>query len=141
MRLGTGRNLLCKKYGAQVTGVDIDPKVFPYLRLHAEINDVPMTTMLKGFDELTRNHLRNVDVMIGADICFWDNMVSPLEDLIGRALDMGVKLVLIADPGRSSFDKFSENLVKNRSGDMWDRTVEHPYSFKGKVMKIGSAPA
>jgi hypothetical protein len=54
-----------------------------------------MATILKGFDELTQNHLRNVDV------CFWDNwdtMVSPIEDLIGRAMDMGVKLVLIADP-------------------------------------------
>ncbi len=142
MEVGCGWGLAgiycAKKYGAQVTGVDIDPEVFPYLRLHAKINNVPMTTMLKGFDELTQNHLRNVDVMIGADICFWDNMVSPLEHLIGRALDMGVKLVLIADPGRSSFDKFSENSVKNMSGEMWDRTVEHPYSFQGKVMKTGS---
>jgi len=142
MEIGCGWGLAgiycAKKYGAQVTGVDKDPEVFPYLHLHAEINNVPVTTMLKDFDELTPNNLKKVDVMIGADICFWDDMVSPLEHLIGRALDMGVKLVLIADPGRSSFDKFGENLVKNRSGEMWIRTVEHPYRFQGKVVKIGS---
>jgi hypothetical protein len=61
-----------------------------------------------------------------------------LEDLIGRAMDMGVKLVLIADPGRSFLDTFSENLVKDMSGERWDPTVEQPYSFLGKVTKAGS---
>jgi len=142
MEVGCGWGLAgiycAKKYGASVTGVDKDPEVFPYLRLHAEINSVLMTTMNKGFDELTCNHLKDIDVMIGADICFWDNMVNPLEDLVGRALDMGVKLVLISDPGRLPFDRFSENLVKNMSGEMWNRTLRHPYCLEGKVLRIGS---
>ncbi len=135
---GLGGIYCSKKYGATVTGVDKDPEVFPYLRLHAEINSILMTTMNKGFDELTSNHLKNIDVMIGADICFWDDMVNPLENLVGKAMDMGVKLVLISDPGRLPFDKFGEDLVKNMSGEMWNHTLWHQYPFEGKVLKIDS---
>jgi len=75
--------------------------------------------------------------MIGADICFWDDMVNPLENLVGRAMDMGVKLVLFSDPGRLPFDKFGEDLVKNMPGGMWNHTLWHPYSFEGEVLKRG----
>ncbi|SPD71816.1 conserved hypothetical protein [uncultured Desulfobacterium sp.] len=129
-----------KKFEATVTGADKDPEVFPYLLLHAEINRTPITTLNKGFDELTCNYLKDIDVLIGSDICFWDSMVRPLETLVGRALDMGVKLVLISDPGRLPFDKLGENLSKNMSGEMRSRSLHHPYSFEGKIFKIGTVP-
>jgi predicted nicotinamide N-methyase len=135
---GLGGIYCAKKYGATVTGADIDPKVFPYLRLHAEINSVSVATILKGIDELTYSFLKDVDVIIGADICFWDTLGGSLERLVSRALDSGVKLVLIADPGRLPFDKFGEELVHNMKGQMWTRTVQHPYFINGKVLKIGS---
>jgi predicted nicotinamide N-methyase len=142
MEVGCGWGLAgiycAKKYGASVTSVDKDPEVFPYLRLHAEINGVLMTTMNRGFDELTGDHLKDIDVMIGSDICFWNNMVSPLEDLVVRSLDMGVKLVLISDPGRLPFDKFSKNMVKNMPGETWNCTLRHPYCLEGRVLKIGT---
>jgi len=142
MEVGCGWGLAgiycAKKFGALVTGVDKDPEVFPYLRLHAEVNSVPMTTIVGGFDDLTQDYFKHIDVIIGSDICFWDNMVNPLENLVHRAMDMDVKLVLLSDPGRLSFDKLSKHLIKDRSGQIWDRTVQHPYCFQGKVLKIGS---
>lgn len=135
---GLGGIYCAKKYGATVTGADIDPKVFPYLRLHAEINSVSVATILKGIDELTDSFLKDVDVIIGADICFWDTLGGSLERLVSRALDSGVKLVLIADPGRLPFDKFGEELVHNMKGQMWTRAVQHPYCINGKVLKVGS---
>ncbi len=142
MEIGCGWGLAgiycAKRYGATVSGADIDSEVFPYLRLHADINSVPVTTIRKGFDELTCNHFRGIDIMIGADICFWDTMADPLRGLVARALDTGVQLVLIADPGRLTFDKLSEDLIKDMEGEMWNRTVQHPYRFQGKILKIGA---
>jgi len=145
MEVGCGWGLAgiycSKKYGAAVTSVDIDPEVFPYLRLHSEINSAPTTTLTKGFEQLTQNHLKDVNVVIGADICFWDTMADPLADFIGRALDTGVQMVLISDPGRMTFDNFTENLDKKLNGEVWNQTVQHPYCVEGKILKIGSLPA
>ena len=62
MEVGCGWGLLgiycAKKYGARVTGVDIDSEVFPYLNLHAEINQVEISTLKKGYDGLRGNHLQ-----------------------------------------------------------------------------------
>ena len=109
MEIGCGWGLLgiycAKKYGARVISVDVDPEVFPFLRLHAKVNEVEISTMKKGFDGLRTNHLQQIDVLIGADICFWDTMVRPLKNLILRALRAGVQQVLISDPGRSPFEE------------------------------------
>ncbi|MFC1489483.1 methyltransferase [Thermodesulfobacteriota bacterium] len=111
-----------KRHGARVTGVDIDSHVFPYLRLHADINKVEIAALHKGFNELKRCHLKDVDVMIGTDICFWDTMVDPLKRLILRALRSGVQLVVIADPGRPTFEKIGEYFVSKRKAKLDNKT-------------------
>jgi predicted nicotinamide N-methyase len=142
MEVGCGWGLsgiyCAKKHGAVVTGVDIDPEVFPFLRLHAGINNVEIVTIKKGFDGLRSRHLKAVDVLIGADICFWPKMVDPLKRLIKRALSAGVELVLIADPGRSPFEKLGEYFVKNWRGDLLDWTVQRPKRIKGRILEVTS---
>jgi len=125
-----------KKHGAVVTGVDIDPDVFPFLHLHAEINKVRVATMRKGFNGLRIRHLKDFDIMIGADICFWDKMMDPLKKLIGRALRAGVELVLIADPGRSPFFELGEYFTEKGTGEMLDWTVHRPRRIQGQILRI-----
>ena len=72
--MGFPRNLLRKKLGADVTSVDSDPEVFPFLDLQVEINNVKITTMKRGLGRLTAQDLRGFDVLVGAEICFWDNL-------------------------------------------------------------------
>ena len=127
-----------KKHNAVVTSVDIDSEVFPYLRLHADMNEVKIVTLRKGFEELEDKHLYNIDIMIGADICFWDTMVDPLKRLIIRALGAGVQLVLIADPGRPTFDEVVKYFIKKRSGEMLYRTVQRPHRIQGRILKISA---
>ena len=127
-----------KRHNAVVTCVDIDSEVFPYLHLHAEMNDVKIVAVRKGFEELEEKHFKNMDIMIGADICFWDAMVDPLKRLIIRALDAGVQHVLIADPGRPTFDKVVKYFIKKRSGEMLYRTVQRPYRIQGRILKISA---
>lgn len=140
MDLGCGWGLAgiycAKKHKACVTGVDIDSEVFPYLRLHAAINQVKIATMRKSFQGLTREQLRGIDVLIGADICFWDSLVDPLRRLIRRALDAGVKMVLIADPGRSTFEELGDYFCEKMGGVLLDWEVRYPRRIQGQILKV-----
>ena len=44
-----------------------------------------------------------MDVIVGADICFWDDLTPILFNLIRRSQRAGVQKVIIADPNRSPF--------------------------------------
>ena len=127
-----------KKYNAVVTGIDIDPDVFPYLRLHSEINKVKIATMKRGFGGFTGNDLKNFDVLIGADICFWDKLVRSLKRLINRALKTGPRMVLIADPGRPTFNELAEYFTEKRGAKILDWTVQRPRRIQGRILKVGS---
>ena len=142
MEIGCGWGLAgiycAKKFNAIVTGVDIDPEVFPYLRIHADINKVDVATLQKKFNKLREEDLQNIDVIIGADICFWDKMVYPLKRLIRRALNAGVQLVIIADPARSPFEKLSKYFIKRGKGETLDWHVQRPRNIRGQLLKINN---
>lgn len=125
-----------KTHGAAVTGIDIDPEVFPFLHLQAGINGVEITTLKKGFNGLRKEHLKGIDVLIGADICFWTEMVDPLRRLIQRALKAGTGLVLIADPGRSPFERLGKYFVKNWGADVLDWTTRRPRRIQGRILRV-----
>jgi predicted nicotinamide N-methyase len=125
-----------KNHGAKVTGVDIDSEVFPFLKLHAEINDVQIKTMRRSFQGLTGSHLKNVDILLGADICFWDSMIDPLRKLIRRALRSGVETVLIADPGRTTFDRLGEYFCGEMKGEVLDWEVRRPRRIEGQILRV-----
>ena len=140
--VGCGWGLLgiycSKNHSAVVTCIDIDSEVFPYLHLHAGINNVQIAIMKMGFDDLTERELKNFDVLIGADICFWDTMVDSLKGLILRAMRSGIQLVLIADPGRLPVEELGRYSVENWKGEMWDWDVNHPHRIQGQILKISS---
>jgi predicted nicotinamide N-methyase len=125
-----------KKHGAVVTGIDIDSEVFPYLHLHSDINKVEIATVNKSFVEMTARHLKNVDVLIGSDICFWNKMVEPLQRLIDQALGAGVQLVLIADPGRQTFEGVAKYSIEKWKAEVLDWTVRRPRFIRGKILQI-----
>jgi predicted nicotinamide N-methyase len=142
MEIGCGWGLAgiycAKKFNAIVTGVDIDSEVFPYLHLHADINKVNITTLHKKFKRVKKVDLQDIDVVIGADICFWDKMVHPLRRFINRALRTGVQQVIIADPARSPFGKLSDYFVKKGKGGTLDWSVQRPRDIQGQLLKIST---
>ena len=142
MEVGCGWGLLgiycAKKYGAKVTSVDVDPEVIPYLKLHAKINEVDVATMRKDFDGLRTKHLEKIDVLIGADVCFWDTLVKPLKNLILRSLRAKVKQVLISDPGRPPFEEVAEYFISKKGGEILDWTAQRPRRSEGRILKIGN---
>jgi predicted nicotinamide N-methyase len=121
-----------------VTGLDMDSEVFPYLRLHSDINQVEIGTSNKSFIELTTKHLQDVDVLIGSDICFWEELVEPLKRLIRRALRAGVQRVLIADPGRPTFEEVVEYFTDREGAEVLDWAVWRPRRIRGRILQVHS---
>ena len=107
MEIGCGWGLLgifcAKQFSVDVLLTDADEQVFPYVMAHARLNQVPVGTEQARFENITDISLREHDVLLGADICFWPELATHLRRLIERALSLGVEKILLADPGRSSF--------------------------------------
>src|SRR5690554_884134 len=81
MEIGCGWGLaglyLNKQYSCPVKAVDADADVFPYLKLHAEINDCAMPdTEAKRFEAMTSEDFSGIDLLIAADVCFWDDLTQ-----------------------------------------------------------------
>lgn len=141
MEVGCGWGLLgiycAKKWGAEVVGVDADPKVFPYLHLHAEVNEVTIQTRSARFENLKKPNLEGTNLMVGGDICFWDEMIDPLSKLINRAMKAGVDQVIIADPGRPPFDEVCERAEKKWGAELKEWEVTTPTKAHGWLLIVG----
>jgi len=140
LELGCGWGLAgiyCAKYhNAQVTGVDADAAVFSYLQLHAQHNDVTLQTKRSRFENLTTKQLANYDVLIGADICFWDELTDVLFNLVNRAIKAGVKKIIIADPERAPFFSLAERCFEKHRADLIRHAVNIPRRATGCLLVI-----
>ncbi len=135
---GLGGIYCAKRLKAAVTCVDIDQEVFPYLNLHAAINKVEITPMKRSFGSLTAVDLGGFDLLIGADICFWDELGLTLKRLINRALRAGVRMVLVADPGRPAFHQLTRYYSRTQQAGTLDWSTKSPTYMEGRILKIGS---
>jgi predicted nicotinamide N-methyase len=141
MEVGCGWGLLgiycAKKWGADVVGVDADSKVFPYLHLHAEVNEVTIQTRTARFENMRKSHLEGTHLMVGGDICFWDEMIDPLSKLVNRAMKAGIDQVIVADPGRPPFDDVCERAQKKWGAELKEWEVTKPSKARGWLLIVG----
>lgn len=111
MELGCGwaaLAVLCaKRFGMEVVGVDIDPEVAAAADILSRVNGVDLDFMEGSWSQLADDDLRGVDLLMGADICYWESQVDELFGTMRQAMRCGVGTVLIADPGRPSFDRLA----------------------------------
>lgn len=128
-----------KKFGSQVTSVDADPKVFPYLEATAAINGVSTEHQVSRFEKLKKRQLSQFDMLIAADICFWDELVDPVTKLVDRAVKAGVKHIIIADPGRPTFTEMAERCVRKHYAEIIDYDVKKPIKATGYLMVLENA--
>jgi len=142
MEVGCGWGLAgifcARELGAEVTCVDADAEVFHYLRLHAELNGVEVSTLTKRFEHLTTGDMENVDLVIGADICFWDEMPESLLSMIEKAMACGVLRVIIADPGRSSFAELASACQANYGVNLFTLSVRKPHIITGRILVVSN---
>lgn len=125
-----------QRFNARVTGVDMDQDVFPFLEVLAELNGVEVKTLQAKFQDLSSRRLGQATVMIGSDICFWDNLVKPLFNLVKRALKGGTKRVIITDPGRPTFYELADLCAKRFDTELTEWYAVEPNRVTGEVLEI-----
>lgn len=133
---GIGGIFCAKTYGANVTSLDADPAVFPFLELHAELNEVELDVLACRFEDMTENDLAEYDVIIGADICFWDSMTEALFKLVRRAKRSGDPRVIIADPGRDPFRVMADKACEKLDAEYDNWHVNHPHNASGLILEV-----
>ncbi|HTR01357.1 MAG TPA: methyltransferase [Candidatus Acidoferrum sp.] len=125
-----------KQFRAKVTGVDADKYVFPLLDLHAKLNNVNVGKKVSKYEDLKPDFLAKQDIILGGDICFWDELVEPLHTLIKNALDAGVKKIVIADPGRPPFLRLARRCRKLYKGKLKSVKITAPRRNDGYLLII-----
>jgi predicted nicotinamide N-methyase len=140
LEIGCGWGLVgiycAKTFNAQVTGLDADAAVFPYLQLHARFNGVHIQTRQLAFTHIDTVDLTAFDLIVGSDICFWDELVAPLYDLVRLGVEAGVKEILVADPGRPPFDDLCASCEKACNAEILDWQMKKPFSASGLILRV-----
>jgi predicted nicotinamide N-methyase len=130
-----------KKFQAKVTGVDADKYVFPLLELHAKLNNVNVSSKVSKYEDLKPAFLEKQELIVGGDICFWDELVEPLHTLIKNALDAGVEKIVIADPGRPPFLRLARRCRRLYKGKLKSVKVTKPKKHEGYLLIIENPQA
>jgi predicted nicotinamide N-methyase len=140
MEIGCGWGILAihcnKEFKANVTAVDADKNVFPYLDMHAKLNKAKVTNKVSRYENLKANLLAEQDMILGGDICFWNELIDPLLKLIKKALKNGVDTIIIADPGRSPFLKLAKQCKKLYDAELIEVELEDPIEEDGYLLII-----
>lgn len=130
---------LARVFAAHVTGVDADAGLQAYFELHARHNAVNPAFLCRRFEQLDSELLARFDVIVGADICFWDDAAVPLAQLIDRAIDAGVKRVVIADPGRPPFWQLADHCAQQHCAEVDMHRIELPRPTTKPVLVLQNA--
>lgn len=133
---GIGGIWCAKEYSAQVTSVDADPAVFPFLDVVGHLNKVQTKHQVRRFEQLTARQLADYDMMIGADICFWDELVNPVCNMVNRAVRAGVGKIILADPERPTFVEMAERVIDRHGGELLEWKTRGPMRIRGVLLVV-----
>jgi len=116
--------------------LDADAAVFPYLQLHAARNGVHLATRQGTFAALTPQDLAAFDLIVGADICFWEELVDPLYQLVRHGVAAGVAEILVADPSRPPFDELCARCVAQGDAEVFSWTMMPPVADTARILRV-----
>ncbi|MHC4392582.1 MAG: class I SAM-dependent methyltransferase [Planctomycetota bacterium] len=92
---------LARTCGAAVTCIDLDERLEPIVRAHAELNGVSVPFRAARLSDVTDQEL-SCDLIVGSDICFSAEITAQLIALVDRASGLAGQVV-IGDIGRPDF--------------------------------------
>jgi predicted nicotinamide N-methyase len=133
---GLSAIFMAKRFNCHVTGMDIDDSVAPYISLQARLNGCEVDFQQGDFESLKTTDLKAYDYLIGADICFWDEMTQPLLTLITKARNAEVKDILIADPGRPPFWELVDLCANKFGSEVVTRRLEEPWRTEKYILVV-----
>jgi len=128
-----------KTLGSRVTSVDADPDVFPFLQASANLNGVTTTHLVSRFEKLSTRELSRFDMLIAADICFWEELVDPVFNMVNRAVKAGVKHIVIADPERAPFFELVRRCEARHCAEILEWQTRGSIKARGALMVLENA--
>lgn len=132
-----GLSVFCaREFDAKMTGIDLDPAVFPYMEVLTDLNAVKVKSKKADFTKLKGAELGQFHHIVGGDVCFWDSLVQPLARMTKRALKNGVESVIIADPGRPTFYEFCDLMAQDHDTHLQEWYAIEPERYEGEIVEI-----
>ncbi|RYZ90201.1 MAG: class I SAM-dependent methyltransferase [Moraxellaceae bacterium] len=122
--------------GHKVTGLDVDEDVFAFLKLQAQLNNVKVHTRKGDMKSMRKTDLAGFDLIIGGDICFWDELTDEWFAILKRAANAGVKKLVLADPGRAPFLTLVEKCEKRWHTELLEWYAIEPKKFSGFLLIV-----
>ena len=122
--------------GHTVTGLDVDDQVFPFLDVQSALNDVSVKTRQGAMASMKKADLEKYDVIVGGDICFWDELTDEWFAMLKRAASAGVKKLVLADPGRQPFLDLVDKCFDRWDCDMHTWYCLEPKKFTGSLLIV-----
>ena len=84
----------------------------------------------------SRQELAAFDLIVGADICFWEELVDPLYQLVRHSIAAGVAEIVVADPGRPHFDELGTRCVQQGDAEVLDWGMTTPMAERGRILRV-----
>jgi len=104
-----------QKQGIDCGGIDIDVNTKPYVDVVNKYNKTNVDVLYMDYKELPREVFKRIDLIIGCDICYWEQHVGNIKKLINISTDLSV-------------DEY-ENIFRKMATD---RTYEPPIDISAK---------
>jgi predicted nicotinamide N-methyase len=123
-------------FKAKMTAVDLDPAVFPFVNVLAELNAVEVQHQQADLTKIKVADIGEHRYLLGSDICFWDSLVKPLARLVDRSFKAGVDRVVITDPGRPTFYELCDLMAQKHDAKLQEWYAIEPERFEGEVLDI-----
>lgn len=141
--VGCGRGLssvfCAKHFKADVTAIDADPEVAPFLTALAEANHCKIHYETQSIEQLNSHFLSQFNVLIASDICFWDEMSDMFIELIDKAIQADISTIIISDPGRPPFIEAAEHCVEQFYGEIIESVLGPKPEDKAYILYIENA--
>ena len=103
----------------------------PFSTLQAAFSKVKKAS----FNQLTSSFLKSFDLIIGAEICYSEEVSQDIIKLIKRAFESNVNRIIIGDPGRPDFYDCHAYCTKQFKSEL----LQLPGSINGKATHVLSA--
>ncbi len=150
LELGAGWGVLTtyvsRHFQACATALDIDTQVLPYQKLIADRNNINITSIASGLEEISPTDINQFDYILGADICYNATMKSHIKRLIrfgcGTYNDNQhpphkEKRFLISDTGRKPFTELSTELAESFPQlRVTNLKIDLPTKTQGYVLEV-----
>ena len=117
-----------EKQNIDCGGIDIDMNTKPYVDVVNKLNNTSVEVLYMDYKELPNKAFTKIDLIIGCDICYWEDHISNIVKLTKQAKCP----ILIADPGRDTFWELTEKV----NGNLHEIVLKKPRAVRGYVYEI-----